>query len=162
MILRPLSALGILLSAFVGLGVPSFLGNRVLSGIFIVNALVVLGFGLALGGMWQLKGVENIDHLVTTGLFSRIRHPMYVGFILWILGWSAYQGAVATSALGVLGVLSVLWWRHLEEKSLWSSYGSVYAEYERDVVLNLGRVVAVAHAHDFPHNRKPNIRRKTR
>jgi len=90
---------------------------------------VVLGFGLALGGMWQLKGVENIDHLVTTGLFSRVRHPMYVGFILWILGWSAYQGGVATSALGVLGVLSVVWWRHLEETALLSCYGSVYAEY---------------------------------
>ena len=90
---------------------------------------VVLGFGLALGGMWQLKGVENIDHLVTTGLFSRIRHPMYAGFILWILGWSAYQGAVATSALGILGILSVLWWCRLEETALLSSYGSVYAEY---------------------------------
>lgn len=49
MILRRMSALGILLSAFVGLGVLSFLGNRILSGIFIVTALVVLvrhGFGL--------------------------------------------------------------------------------------------------------------------
>jgi protein-S-isoprenylcysteine O-methyltransferase Ste14 len=79
--------------------------------------------------MWQLNGVENIDHLVTTGRFSRVRHPMYVGFILWILGWSAYQGAVATSALGVLGVLSVVSWRRLEETVLLSSYGSVYAEY---------------------------------
>ena len=42
MILRRVSALGILLSAFVGLGVLSFLGNRVLSGIFIVTALVVI------------------------------------------------------------------------------------------------------------------------
>ncbi len=49
MILRLVSALGILVSAFVGLGVLPFLGNRVLSGIFIVTALVVLvrhGFGL--------------------------------------------------------------------------------------------------------------------
>ena len=42
MILRRVSALGILRSAFVGLGVLSFLGNRVLSGIFIVTALVVI------------------------------------------------------------------------------------------------------------------------
>ncbi len=38
--------------------------------------------------MIQLKGLENINHLVTTGLFSKIRHPMYDGFILWILGWA--------------------------------------------------------------------------
>jgi hypothetical protein len=34
MILRRVGALGILLSAFLGLGVLSFLGNRILSGIF--------------------------------------------------------------------------------------------------------------------------------
>lgn len=90
---------------------------------------VVLGFGLALGGVWQLRGVENIDHLVTTGLFSRIRHPMYAAFILWILGWSIYQGAPATLAVGCLGVASILWWRHLEELELGSHYGDVYAEY---------------------------------
>ena len=35
---------------------------------------VVLGVGVAVGGVWQLRGVENIDHLVTTGLFARIHH----------------------------------------------------------------------------------------
>ncbi len=90
---------------------------------------VILGFILALGGMWQLKGVENIDHLVTKGLFSRIRHPMYVGFILLILGWSAYQGALRSLAVGSLGILSILWWLRLEERELLTSYGAAYAEY---------------------------------
>ena len=92
---------------------------------------VVLGTGLAVGGVWQLRGVENIDHLVTTGLFSRIRHPMYAGFILWILGWSTYQGAPATLAVGSLGIASVLWWRHLEEGEMASRYGEDYAQYRR-------------------------------
>jgi protein-S-isoprenylcysteine O-methyltransferase Ste14 len=90
---------------------------------------VILGAGLVLGGMWQLKGVENIDHLVTTGLFSRMRHPMYVGFILFILGWGAYQGALASLGIGSLGVLSIVWWRHLEEGHMLSSYGAEYAAY---------------------------------
>lgn len=90
---------------------------------------VILGFGLAVGGMWQLKGVENIDHLVTTGLFSRIRHPMYVGFILWIPGWSLYQGAPASLAVGCLGVLSIVWWRRLEEEALESRYADEYDAY---------------------------------
>src|SRR5512139_1306947 len=56
-------------------------------------ALVVLGWLLALGALAQLRGVENIDHLVTTGLFSRLRHPMYTGFVLWVVGWAAFNGA---------------------------------------------------------------------
>ena len=48
---------------------------------------VLFGTAVSVGGMWQLGGVENIDRLVTVGLFAVVRHPMYLGFILWILGW---------------------------------------------------------------------------
>lgn len=90
---------------------------------------VVVGFGLVLGGMGQLRGVENIDHLVTRGLYSRIRHPMYVGFILLILGWGVRQGALVSLAIGFLGLASIVWWRRLEEGELESRYGGGYAEY---------------------------------
>jgi protein-S-isoprenylcysteine O-methyltransferase Ste14 len=90
---------------------------------------VILGTGLAVGGVWQLRGVENIDGLVTSGLFSQIRHPMYAGFVLWILGWGVYQGASTALALGTMGIASILWWRHLEEGELESRYGGAYTEY---------------------------------
>ena len=92
--------------------------------------VVVLGTALSVAGMWQLGGVENIDHLVTTGLFSKFRHPMYLGFLLWIVGWSAFTGAVVSLLLAPFGVASVLWWRHLEESELAARYGSEYAEYQ--------------------------------
>jgi protein-S-isoprenylcysteine O-methyltransferase Ste14 len=44
--------------------------------------MLILGLGLAIGGVVQLRGLENINHLVTTRLFSKLRHPMYTGFIL--------------------------------------------------------------------------------
>jgi protein-S-isoprenylcysteine O-methyltransferase Ste14 len=46
----------------------------------------LVGLVLAIGATIQLRGVENINNLVTKGLFSKIRHPMYLGFILWIFG----------------------------------------------------------------------------
>jgi protein-S-isoprenylcysteine O-methyltransferase Ste14 len=92
-------------------------------------AAVIVGWAVAIGGLWQLRALENVDHLVTTGLFSKIRHPMYVGFILWIVGWSVYQGVPLTLAIGSVGVISILWWRHLEETALESCYGRAYTEY---------------------------------
>jgi protein-S-isoprenylcysteine O-methyltransferase Ste14 len=92
-------------------------------------AAFLLGLGLAVGGMWQLKGVENIDHLVTDGLFSRVSHPMYAGFVFWILGLSVFRGAAISFAIGCLGLVSILWWRRLEERELLASYGTEYAEY---------------------------------
>jgi protein-S-isoprenylcysteine O-methyltransferase Ste14 len=92
-------------------------------------ALFVVGMILAIGALLQLRGLENIDHLVTTGLFAKIRHPMYTGFVLWILGWSTYHGAIASLAVGLMGIANILYWRRLEEVRLQARYGDTYQQY---------------------------------
>jgi protein-S-isoprenylcysteine O-methyltransferase Ste14 len=93
--------------------------------------LFILGLGLAIGSLVQLRGLENIDHLVTTGLFSRLRHPMYTGFILWIVGWAIYHGAFVSFGLGLVGLGNILFWRRLEEENLESWYGEDYRGYRQ-------------------------------
>jgi protein-S-isoprenylcysteine O-methyltransferase Ste14 len=92
-------------------------------------ALFVIGMILAIGALFQLRGLENIDHLVTTGLFTRLRHPMYTGFVLWILGWSTCHGAIASLAIGLIGIANILYWRRLEEVRLLEAYGDTYQQY---------------------------------
>jgi protein-S-isoprenylcysteine O-methyltransferase Ste14 len=91
--------------------------------------LFVAGLILAFGALFQLRGVENIDHLVTSGLFARLRHPMYTGFVLWILGWSIYHGAIASLAVGLMGIANILYWRRLEDARLLARYGEAYQRY---------------------------------
>jgi protein-S-isoprenylcysteine O-methyltransferase Ste14 len=83
----------------------------------------IIGAVLALGALIQLRGVENIDHLVTTGLFAKLRHPMYLGFIFWIAGWVTYSGAVVSLVVGIVGVGNILFWRRWEEERLGECYG---------------------------------------
>jgi protein-S-isoprenylcysteine O-methyltransferase Ste14 len=90
-----------------------------------------LALALAVGGLVQLRGLENVDHLVTTGLYSRLRHPMYVGFILWIVGWVVGYAAVASFCVGVVCIGNILYWRHLEERALATRYGEDYRAYRR-------------------------------
>lgn len=92
-------------------------------------ALFCVGMILALGALLQLKGVENINHLVTNGLFAKLRHPMYTGFILWILGWSIYHDAIASLAVGLIGIANILYWRRVEEARLLARYGDTYQQY---------------------------------
>lgn len=89
----------------------------------------LVGLGLAIGAVIQLRGVENINHLVTKGLFSKIRHPMYVGFILWIFGWAIYHGAVISLIVGNVAICNIFYWKILEERELESAYGDIYLEY---------------------------------
>jgi protein-S-isoprenylcysteine O-methyltransferase Ste14 len=94
-------------------------------------AVFIVGTILAVGALIQLRGVENIDHLVTTGLFKKLRHPTYAGFIFWILGWAVYHGALVGLLVGLFGTVSILWWRHLEERRLEAQFGSSYQQYRR-------------------------------
>jgi protein-S-isoprenylcysteine O-methyltransferase Ste14 len=91
----------------------------------------VVGLALAVGALAQLRGVENIDHLVTTGIFSRIRHPMYLGFILWISGWVISCGAAASLGAAILAIADILYWRRLEEDKLETDYGEDYRTYRK-------------------------------
>ena len=97
--------------------------------------LVIVGAVIAVGALIQLRGVENIDHLVTTGLFSKIRHPMYMGFILWIVGWSTYHSAIVSLAIGMIAIANILYWRRLEEGRLMIQHGETYSQYRRSTWL---------------------------
>jgi len=92
-------------------------------------ALFVVGMIFAIGALLQLRGLENIDHLVTSGLFAKFRHPMYTGFVLWILGWSTYHNAVVSLLVGLIGIANILYWRRLEETRLLAQYGETYQHY---------------------------------
>ena len=92
---------------------------------------VTAGVALAIGGVIQLRGLENIDHLVTTGVYSRLRHPMYAGFVLWIGGWVVAYGAVISAGVGLACIGNVFYWRHLEEGALESLFGEDYRVYRR-------------------------------
>ncbi|MBU2551815.1 MAG: isoprenylcysteine carboxylmethyltransferase family protein [Proteobacteria bacterium] len=94
-------------------------------------ALFLAGLGLALVAVIQLRGLEDIRNLVTTGLFARIRHPMYLGFILWFVGWPVYHGAGASLLIGLVGIAAVLHWRRAEERALAVRFGDAYPDYRR-------------------------------
>ena len=90
----------------------------------------ILGTVLAVGSLIQLRGLENITRLETRGLFARLRHPMYIGFILWILGWSLYYDAAVSLVMGLFGIANILYWRHLEEQHLERFFGAPYLAYK--------------------------------
>lgn len=94
-------------------------------------AITVIGLILAVGATIQLRGVHNIDHLVTGGLFAILRHPMYVGFVCWIIGWSMYYNAMASFLVGIPGIINILYWRMLEERRLVTEYDEAYVNYRR-------------------------------
>ncbi len=92
---------------------------------------LIAGLGLAVGGFAQLGRPENIEHLITTGLFSRLRHPMYTGFVFWIVGWVVFYGSITSLAIALIAIGNVIYWRQLEERALEARYGEDFRRYRR-------------------------------
>jgi protein-S-isoprenylcysteine O-methyltransferase Ste14 len=94
-------------------------------------ALFAVGGALFVVGLLTLGTLESYENdLVTSGIYSRIRHPMYLAFTLWLIGLPLFFGGLFSFVLAPLFIANVLWWRYLEEKELEQRFLS-YKAYKR-------------------------------
>ena len=100
--------------------------------------LFVAGAALRVGAIAELKhrfsGLVAIqaDHeLATGGLYGVIRHPGYLGLLMWLMGWCLVfrsgAGLVATASLLIPLVARI----NAEEALLASEFGPAYVGYRR-------------------------------
>ena len=72
------------------------------------------------------------DHrLITTGLFTYIRHPLYFGRIMLSFGWVLFFSSLLGAVLMMTGSLFLLVRIHIEEKMLFEEFGSDYRDYQK-------------------------------
>jgi len=84
---------------------------------YIGISLSFIGVLAFLTGLYTIKTLESYEgDLITTGIYSKIRHPMYLGFILWLLGFPICFGASLSMVLSLLFIANILFWKYLEEK----------------------------------------------
>ena len=93
--------------------------------------LAVLGVLMFLIALSTIKSLETYaGDLITNGIYSRIRHPMYLAFILWLIGLPVFYEARFSLTLALVFIANVLFWRHLEELELLGRF-SGYKEYRK-------------------------------
>ncbi|MEM7416721.1 MAG: isoprenylcysteine carboxylmethyltransferase family protein [Gemmatimonadota bacterium] len=109
----------------------------------IAVVLVVLGFLLARMAMVGFRRAgttvdprrpERSSRLVTDGVFSRTRNPMYLALLLWLVGWSVYWGATFGWLLPPLFVAVIQRLQIVpEERMLLQMFGEEYRAYMSSV-----------------------------
>jgi len=86
---------------------------------YIGLILFIMGLIFFITALFTIKTLEIYEgDLITKGIYSKIRHPMYLGFILWLIGFPIYFGAVFSFIIAFFFSGNVLVWRYLEEIEL--------------------------------------------
>ncbi len=91
--------------------------------------LFLAGFALVILSHLKIAGFVS-DELITTGIYSKIRHPMYLGFILWIVGFPMFMQSLITLASSIIWIPQIMYWKTSEERKLEKKYKD-YKEYKK-------------------------------
>ena len=104
----------------------------------ISNIIILLGILLIIFGWRRIYRAKG--QLVTTGIYGHVRHPQYLGFLLFTLGMNVLW--ITFSALLLWIILAVLYYRlaKKEDKELEERFGEEYLNYKRDVPMLMPRI----------------------
>ena len=98
-------------------------------------SLAIVGIIVFLAGLFTIKTLESYDgDLIKTGIYSLIRHPMYSGFILWLIGFPISFGSFFSLILAAIFIANILFWRYLEEKELEIRFPG-YPDYQKTTIF---------------------------
>jgi protein-S-isoprenylcysteine O-methyltransferase Ste14 len=132
--------------------------NQLIRGDYGANkALIALGFVLMAASTWlfvilkrelrwtTMVGLPEIDpaghqqKLITSGIYSRIRHPRYAEILLALLSCSLIANYRSVYLLFVVSVPAICLIAWLEERELMQRYGAEYEHYRTQVPMFIPR-----------------------
>ncbi|NPV51492.1 MAG: isoprenylcysteine carboxylmethyltransferase family protein [Candidatus Methanofastidiosum sp.] len=132
------------------IGILIILGTGVLGRFFQLNMIPFSPYSNNIGGVIALGGLlfhfychrahkqspkrsEQIEKIIQTGIYQKVRHPMYLGLIFTFFGLAILFGIVLAIipaiVFSVLAIIIAL----KEEEFLLNKFGREYEEYMRKV-----------------------------
>lgn len=81
------------------------------------------------------KDFLTAKKVTKSGIYTKVRHPMYLGLILLYIGISLLTSSLLVSIYSIIGILFIVWQAFNEEKYLIKRFGKEYLNYKRDVPM---------------------------
>jgi protein-S-isoprenylcysteine O-methyltransferase Ste14 len=93
-----------------------------------------------LGGLPEILPDHNQQHLITTGIRARVRHPVYLGHLCEMLAWGVGTGLAVCWALTAFAMLAGAGMIVMEDKELENRFGDEFRRYRSTVPAILPRI----------------------
>lgn len=102
--------------------------------ITVIGVYVMIWSRITLGKNWSANIVIKEDHkLIITGPYSFVRHPIYSGLILIVLGTSLYINGILFFIFTIIFFFGAYYKGYKEEKILINHFGDEYLIYKKKV-----------------------------
>jgi protein-S-isoprenylcysteine O-methyltransferase Ste14 len=86
-----------------------------------------------LGGLPELRPRNDDQHLVTTGIRSRVRHPIYLAHLCEMLAWSLGTGLAVCWFLTAFAIATGAVMIRMEDAELEKRFGAEFISYRQTV-----------------------------
>jgi protein-S-isoprenylcysteine O-methyltransferase Ste14 len=86
-----------------------------------------------LSGLAELEPERHAQSLITSGIRSRVRHPIYLGHLCELLGWTIAIGTIPLYILSAFAIFTGAFMIRLEDNELEARFGDAYCEYRHTV-----------------------------
>jgi len=103
--------------------------------------IFLIGIFLGLAPCFLIRPLniaEKNMKLISTSFYKYTRNPIYLGEILWCLGWSIIHGSIIGIALVPVWWTGFLFLTIIEEESLEHALGAKYLDYKKKIK---GRII---------------------
>jgi len=100
----------------------------------LAGLIIALAGRVALGRNWNINPGLKADHeLIERGPYAYVRHPMYTGLLLMLLGTVVWYGTWAGFIIFIACFFGTWFKLSQEEKMLTEHFGKNYTEYKARV-----------------------------
>jgi protein-S-isoprenylcysteine O-methyltransferase Ste14 len=135
-----------------GIFAPWLYGFRVFP---VIAPVIIAGVGVTIAGLgfavwarrhlgtnWSARPAIKTNHTITrTGPYAVVRHPIYTGTLVAILGTAIATGTWVAFGIFIVVLCALLVKIHIEESFLLEEFGGEYAAYRREVATLIPFVV---------------------
>jgi protein-S-isoprenylcysteine O-methyltransferase Ste14 len=91
-------------------------------------------------GLAELEPDRHPQHLITTGIRARVRHPIYLAHLCEIVAWFIGTGLVALYALAAFAMTTGALMIRMEDRELEARFGETFRAYRKRVPAVVPRV----------------------
>ena len=119
--------------------------NQILGGLMMTSGLflaykAVSSYDLVeMIGIQDLRQAEKLPSFKKDELLSVIRHPLYLGTLVFLWGWFGFSGLLSSLVTALVLTVYIRIGIYFEEKKLVEHFGKAYQDYQKKVPMLIPR-----------------------